>query len=111
MSNQLIYLACPYSHDDPQVRQKRFESATKVAATLTKAGHHVYSPITVGHTLCQYADVPCDWEFWEANDRIYLSISKAVFVLMLPGWETSTGVQAEIKIADDMGLPVEYIDE
>jgi hypothetical protein len=34
-----------------------------------------------------------------------------VFVLTLPGWKESVGVQAEIRLATDVGIPVFYIDE
>ena len=29
---------------------------------------------------------------------------------MLPGWESSRGVQAEIKIARELGMTIEFID-
>ena len=35
---------------------------------------------------------------------------KCVLVLKLDGWEESTGVKAEIKIAESLGIPVEYVD-
>ena len=32
-----------------------------------------------------------------------------LMVLMLDGWVESVGVQAEIKIAKELGIPVQYI--
>ena len=40
-----IYLATPYSHKDPQVRQNRYEHACKVAGKLMEEGNLVFCPI------------------------------------------------------------------
>lgn len=107
----LIYLGCPYSHPDRAVRVERFEKVTKVAAKLIEVGYHVYSPITHSHPMAEVGKLPGDWDFWEKQDRLFLSISKAMFVLHLPGWSESKGLQAEIKIADEMGIPIVHISE
>lgn len=53
---------------------------------------------------------PGGWEFWEAYDRDMISRCDEVAVLRLSGWENSTGVRAEIAIAEELGLPVRYLD-
>lgn len=35
----MIYLASPYTHVDPAVRELRFAIASRVAAELIRAGH------------------------------------------------------------------------
>lgn len=109
MKKELIYLGCPYSHPDPAVKQARFETVTRVASRLVAAGYHVYSPITHSHPMAEMGELPGGWDFWEKYDRIFLEMSKSMFVLKLEGWEESTGLQAEIKIARELGIPVEYI--
>jgi len=47
----MIYLATPYSHDDPEVMEERFALVTATAAQLMLAGYVVYSPITHGHAV------------------------------------------------------------
>jgi len=32
------------------------------------------------------------------------------WVAMLPGWDQSTGIKAEIEIAEKMGKPVSFVD-
>lgn len=103
----MIYLASPYSHPDPDVREQRFEAACAAAAALLRAGHRVYSPIAHSHPLTRYG-LPGDWTFWERHDRWYLERCDEVVVLMLEGWEASAGVRAEIAIAGELGKVVWY---
>jgi hypothetical protein len=49
------------------------------------------------------------WSFWEQYDRKFLERCDEVVVLMLDGWEESVGVQAEIRIAGELGKPVRYL--
>jgi len=104
----MIYLASPYSHPDPAVREKRFLAACRTTAELIREGHTVFSPVLIGHSLASEG-LPGDWEFWEPHDREQLGQASALVVLMLPGWEESVGVQAEITIARAIGLPVAYL--
>ena len=103
----MIYLASPYSHDDPRVRDARYEAACEHVVLMLREGRLVYSPIVHSHALARRG-LPGDWPFWEAHDRVMLGWSGAVEVLQLPGWETSEGVLAEIAIAARLGLPVAY---
>jgi hypothetical protein len=103
----MIYLASPYSHPDPQVREQRFHAASAAAAVLMRAGHQVFSPIAHGHPLTQHG-LPGDWRFWEPHARWCLERCDEVVVLMLDGWEASQGVQAEIELAGKLGKVVWY---
>jgi len=104
----MIYLAVPYSHPDPGVRQERFRAACKVAATLLRSGQAVYSPIVHSHPLVDEG-LPTDWSFWETFDRPHLERCDQVIVLMLDGWETSAGVRAELELARQPNKPVRYV--
>jgi len=46
IKQSLIYLACPYSHDNPEVRRFRHQTVNQVALKLHREGHFVYSPLT-----------------------------------------------------------------
>lgn len=106
----LVYLATPYSHDDAAVRQRRFEIVNGVAAELIGRGIHVYSPISHTHPIAIAGELPKGWDFWEACDRLILSACVKMIVLRQPGWKESVGVSAEIRMAKEMHLPIEYID-
>ena len=106
----LIYLATPYSHEDATVREMRFKEVNKCAASLMGSGMHIFSPISHTHPIAVEGDLLKGWEFWEKYDRKMLASCDGVIVLQQDGWKESTGVQAEIKIAEELGIPVEYIE-
>ena len=105
----MIYVCSPYSHDDPAVRQERFDAACRAAAELLRQGRTVFCPVAHSHGICRYG-LPLDWRFWERHDRRYLEVCDEVVVLMLDGWQESAGVQAEIAIARELGKPVTFLD-
>ncbi len=107
--NKLTYLAAPYSHPDPQVREQRFRTVCQVTAVMFREGKIVFSPITHSHPLVEHG-MPTSWEYWQTVDRLYLSRCDELVVLKLRGWEQSVGVQAEIEIARELGKPVRYLD-
>lgn len=100
----LLYLGSPYSHQDPAVREWRFEAACQATARLMSHGILVFSPVSHSHPLTRYG-LPGDWDFWQRYDREYLAACGAVAVLTLPGWHRSKGVAAEMEIARELGLP------
>ncbi len=105
----MIYLASPYTHANPIIREQRFRAACRATAALIKAGAVVFSPIAHSHALAEHG-LPTDWRFWERFDRAYLARCDQLVVLMLEGWKASVGVQAEIAIARELGKPVSYLD-
>jgi hypothetical protein len=64
----MVYLASPYSHPDPAVREQRFHAACRATAALLRAGCVVFSPIVHSHALVAHG-VPTDWAFWQHADR------------------------------------------
>ena len=100
-----IYLASPYSHENPAVMQERYEAACATSAALIRAGKIVYSPIVHSHPLVAYG-LPTEWDYWERVDETMLAHASELWVLMLPGWRQSRGVRAEIRIADQRHIPV-----
>ncbi|MEZ4753100.1 MAG: DUF1937 family protein [Bdellovibrionota bacterium] len=109
MSN-LAYLACPYNSPDKGIVAKRFAQATRVAAELLKKKIFVFSPITHGAALIEHGGLKAGWDNWAEYDRTIIERCDKVIVLMLPGWEFSKGVMAEIEIAKELGKLVEYLD-
>lgn len=107
----MIYLACPYSHPDSNVREYRFMKANQMAARLMRAGHIVYSPISHTHPIAMEGDLPLDWAYWQSVDEFYIRLCEKVIVLELNGWKKSKGVQAEIEIARALDKPVEFMEE
>lgn len=104
----MIYLASPYTHRDPQVREQRFRAACQATAALIRAGAVVFSPICHSHPLADHG-LPTEWSFWERFDREYLARCDLLLVLKLEGWTTSVGVQAEMRIARELGKPICFL--
>lgn len=105
----MIYFASPYSSPDPDVRTWRFHQACRATAALMQQGLIVISPIVHSHPLVAHG-LPTSWEFWARLDREFLARCDVLAVLMLPGWQESVGVQAEIRLAQELGLPVVFIE-
>ena len=74
-------------------------------------GEVVFSPISHTHPIAEQCELPKGWEYWNKYDRAMLSQCVKVYVLTIDGWMESVGVAAELKIANELGLPVEYITE
>jgi len=106
----LVYLACPYSHPDPAVRFMRAQLASLTAAELMREGSPVFSPLSHSHMMSENGGLPDEWAFWERVDRPILRQCERMIVLKLDGWDKSVGVAAEIKIADELDIPIEYIE-
>ena len=104
---KIIYLASPYSHDDPRVREERYRQACHTTAALMRRGLLVYSPIVHSHPLTRYG-LPTTWDYWRTLDEAMLSRCHELMVLTLDGWEDSEGVMAEVRLAKNLGVPVRF---
>lgn len=107
----MIYLATPYSHSDVSVRNRRFRAVNRVAARLIAKGEMVFSPISHSHPIClAVGGLPGDFAYWSEFDRLMLSVCDKLIVYCQPGWDESVGVEAEMRIAESLGLEIEYLD-
>lgn len=101
----MIYVASPYSHPDPAVMQQRFEIACDFTARGIRRGFHMISPITYGHPIKTRHGLPDDPMIWMPLDIAILRRSEVMYIVCMPGWEESTGVTLERKIADTLQIP------
>lgn len=106
----IVYLATPYTHSDPKIRECRFNAVTKAAVYLTNKGLNVYSPITQSHLMAKVGKLPTSWDYWKGSCEDFLSASNTLFILKLRGWKESIGVQGEIEIANAMDIPIVELD-
>lgn len=104
-----MYLASPYSHKDPFVREMRYLVTTQALADALKLGVAVYSPIVHCHELAKIADLPRDAAFWRNYNFTMLGCAEQLWVLMLEGWDKSVGVGEEVDEAKRLSIPVIYI--
>ena len=105
----IVYLASPFTHKDTAVREARYQAACRQAAEMMRCGIVVFSPIAHSVAIAAHG-LPIEWAFWEKYDRAFLEMCDEVWVLMLDGWKTSVGVQAEIAMAMALGKQVVFVE-
>jgi len=112
---RLVYLACPFWHCDPLIRQVRYRAVTVAAGWYFAHGVPVFSPVTHNHqvkTSRYMVERGLDqslWEFWEPLDCHFLRSCSSMVVLCLSGWKESVGVTAETKYMRELGRPVSLV--
>jgi hypothetical protein len=110
MENKVIYIGSPYSHPNTIIRNRRFNLVSKFAADLCSKGYIAISPITYGHVLVDFKDMPTDFAFWNNFCIGLLSKCDYLYVYKIDGWEQSTGLKEEIKFAKENNIEIKYFD-
>ena len=105
----MIYLASPYSHEDPTVRQQRFEAVKHCQGRLLQEGIPCISPIVMFHNIAEDFKLPKDEEYWRSINSRLLKACSAVAVLSIEGWEDSVGLKEELHAARLGGYAVVFV--
>jgi len=105
----MIYIACPYTHPEFHMREKRYEEVTAYTAWLMQQKLDAFSPISYGHQFALRGDAQTDHEWWMTFNEQLLMASREMHILMLDGWDTSAGVAHEIEFANRYHIPIHYI--
>lgn len=112
-TSKLVYLASAYTVKTGYFKRLRmwlrFRKVTKIAAKLTDQGYFLLCPITQSHEIAKFLSKGRrrDWEFWKDLDTEMIRNCSRLFVCLdIPGWEKSTGVQAELEICRKLGIPI-----
>jgi hypothetical protein len=107
--SKVIFISSPYNHHTPEVVEDNFKKVSTFAAKLCSEGHVALSPITNGHTLLGFKEMPATWEFWQNFCLSLLSKADEMYVYQMEGWDKSGGVASEIQFAIEHNIPVKYI--
>lgn len=110
--NTFYYLASPYTHKDPDIRQKRFDDTCRAVLHLVQSGLLVYSPIVASVPIANLTDDPyyTTWGFWKEYDESFMYRCDHLLILTLDGWQFSEGMKEEIKIANHWNMPMSHVD-
>lgn len=102
--SRLVYLAGPYTHTDKSVEEDRYKIHRAVCAYMMR-NENVFSPIVHGHNLLpELADFSgADWSKW---NKAFLRHASEVVVIDMPGCDESKGLQFELNMAKELGIPV-----
>jgi hypothetical protein len=84
--------------------------AVEVAGFFLMKGVYVYSPIAHCHPIVVACDLPKGWDFWQKYDECMIDRCDALLVLKAQGWIDSKGVQEEVRLAKNRGIPIHWID-
>lgn len=108
---KFIYLASPYSHADPAIREERYIAACKKTAQYASKGIAIFAPIVHSHPVAAYMD-PADclnFNLWMKLDLPILKDAAELHVLCIDGWRTSKGVTREMEFAEQCGIPIKQV--
>lgn len=106
----LIYLAAPYSDPNRDVIADRMERFYATHARLLARGDVTVSPL-LNHQVVGRHAISGDWDFWQSYSETLLARCDEMWIVTLPGWEESKGVQGEIAFAKSRAIPIRYIEE
>ena len=104
----LVFISAPYSKvDDKELLMQtiaRFSGEYMIA----HPGQYAVTGLMHHYALLECPSLGTDYAFWKDWCELFLSRCDKVIVLQLPGWETSTGVSEEIKLATKLSKPIEF---
>jgi hypothetical protein len=107
---KIEYLAIPYSDKDKNVMDFRAAVSDYIFAKLSNEGRIVYAPISSCHSIAKKYGMPKTFEFWEKVCLEFVGLAYKLIVVRLPGWQSSVGLTAELKLAKILGIEIEYLD-
>lgn len=88
---------------------ERYLRVLEVSAHLQRAGITVYSPIVHNHEMARRFHLPKESDFWERHNKAMLIPSLGMFILELPGWETSSGIQKEVRCCHEHNILIRQL--
>ena len=106
----MIYLASPYTHQDPAVRAERTRRVTEAFITLRRRGHPIISPIAAFAPLAELHGLAGDAAAWWDINRKLLEASEELWLLPLADWQASAGVRQEIDYMLSLKRPCYRLD-
>ena len=112
---KLVYIASPYTHKDKTIMNLRAAIISQIVAMLQSRypyEYSLFSPIIHGHQLTltnNGKSLPTDFSFWEAHCFKWLSRCDEMWIMTVPGWDKSRGVDAEIKFCQRHNILCRYV--
>jgi len=104
-----LYVAGAYSADDVLQVFENMRLGMQVGTDLLLKGHYPFVPWFDHHFFFMKGKKKITIEMIQQHSMVWLEVSDAVVVL--PNSENSKGTQAEIKMAEILGMPIYYLDK
>lgn len=110
--SKVLYLCCPFTHDDPAIMEHRYRTSCIAAAKLMKSGIVVFNPLSHSVPVNEFIEgIDDQHSFWMSIDLPILHRCDEVLIVGLPGWTESRGVKAEMFEALGLSKPITQIEE
>ena len=100
---QQHYLASPYAAKSAEASADYAEAARQAGVVLRQQGYIVYCPLLAGSQ-----QLPSGWYHYDLGHL--RDCRGGMFVLTLPGWQKSHGIQLEIAAALVLERPIKMLD-
>jgi hypothetical protein len=98
-----IYVAGPYSHPDPEQRERHVQQAIRAGRELLRQGHAPFIP-HLAHAFDQWCieqGCPLSYEAYMRWDAAFLTQCEGLLLL-----GSSPGADREVELAVRLGIPV-----
>ncbi len=106
----MIYAASPYSHHSITVRRLRYEVMRDMALNWLQQGLGIFSPIVYTHPIVVEYKLQYGFAGYLKFDTAMVRSSKELWVVKLPSWEHSIGIEGEVRIAREVGISTVHIE-
>lgn len=106
---RLVYLATPYSKH-PAGLECAHKQACKAVAALLRRKVAAYSPIAHGHPVALHGGLdPLDHAIWLPFDQHMMDVCGELWIVQMPGWDDSYGIEQERKYFAGQGKPIRWL--
>ena len=92
----MIYLASPYTHGDPWIEEARVTATAVIASHFIEQGFPIFAPTLHGHFIEQESMTELKYSKWLEHGAQFLRIATELWVMDLPGWNKSSGIDFEL---------------
>jgi hypothetical protein len=104
----LTYIAAPYSKVEDKEALMKAIAKFSGEYMLSHPGEYAMTGLFHHYAATECTELGTDYAFWVNFCTEFLAKCDKLVVLKYKGWDTSTGVAAEISLATHWNLPVEY---
>lgn len=104
-----IFVAGPYNASDKSIMENRMNTIKDYCVKQFLEGNSPISALLMGLVYAQHANLPTDTNTWRTFSETLLKGCDELHVLMLDGWEQSSGVKSEIESATKLNISIKYI--
>lgn len=109
--SKLIFIAMPTAGSvwDGKIRPAVLKWLAKLHAE--NETYTFVAPMVQDYQILQYLDgFEPNWQTWGNHCKRLIRVADEVWVMPMPGWKQSVGVQAEITYANELDVPVTVLD-